>query len=466
MTHCTQGWFLGQMSFVRAQFAQAAGLPFSEVLSVEMISRLLREYGVSCVECVYTPLVTLWVFLSQVISADQSCRAAVARLVAHRSANGQRSCSSRTGAYCTARKRLPEGVLAQLARETAAGLDRQAAPRWLWNGREVYIFDGSTISMPDTPANQAAYPQPRSQQPGVGFPLARIAVVFSLACGAALDLAICRFRGKGQSELGLLRQLWHLFAPGSVMLADAYLCSYFEIALLRQREVDVVCKIHGARSCDFRRGRRLGYDDHLVEWRKPRKPDWMDQKTYAALPETMTVREVRVRVSRPGFRTREFVVVTSLLEAEEVPKEDLAELYRARWHAELDLRSLKETMQMDVLRGKTPEMVRKEIWAHLLAYNLIRTVMAQAALQYDLPPRMISFKGAMQTLQAFHPLLRTTAGDQLLTLYHDLLAALAEHRVGNRPDRYEPRARKRRPKAYPLLRQPRSIARKQLCTNN
>ena len=224
--------------------------------------------------------------------------------------------------------------------------------------------------------------------------------------------------------------------------------------------------MHGARHYDFRRGEQLEHDDHLIEWKKPRKPDWMDQPTYEALPETMTMREVRIRVNRPGFRTRQLVVVTSLFDAEEFTKDDLADLYRARWYAELDLLSLKATMQMDVLRGKTPEIVRKELWTHLLAYNLIRTVMAQAAVEHDLPPRTISFKGTLQTLQAFQPLLRTACVDQLSKLYQDLLAAVVEHRVGHRPDRHEPRARKRRPKPYPLLTQPRHKARKAICQNN
>jgi hypothetical protein len=466
MDHCNRRPFLQQVSFVRAQFAQVSGLPFSEVLSASLVACALKEHSIRWLETIYTPLVTLWVFLSQVISADSSCRAAVARLVAYLSAQGEKPCSSRTGAYCTARKNLPEGFFAQLVRGSGAALAKKATTEWLWKGREVLVFDGSTVSMPDTPANQAAYPQPRSQQPGVGFPLARIAAVFSLACGTVLDLGICRYRGKGQSELGLLRQLWQRFRSGSILLADRYICSYFELALLRQRGIDSVSRLHQQRLVDFRRGQRLGPDDHCVEWLKPRRPEWMDQATYDSLPATMSMREARLQVRRPGFRVRELVVATTLLDAETFSREDLVELYRARWHAELDLRSLKETMHMDVLRCKTPELVRKEIWTHLLAYNLIRTVMAQAAVQHGIQPRTISFKGTLQTLQAFHPMIQQATASGLGTLYKDLLNALLNHRVGDRPDRYEPRARKRRPKPYPLLMVSRAKARKALHRNH
>jgi hypothetical protein len=463
MGHCNQGRFLRQVSFLRAQFAQSAGLPLSEVLSREMLEQALRDWKIIWVECIYTPLVTLWVFLAQVLAADPSCRAAVARLTAHRVGCGERPCSANTGAYCLARKSLPEGFFAQLVRQAAEALRQRTDRQWRWKGREVYVFDGSTVSMPDTAANQAEYPQPRSQAQGVGFPLARIAAVFSLGCGAVLDLAICPMRGKGQSELGMLRQLWSRFARGSLLLADRGVCAYLELALLRQRGVDVVCRINARRRVDFRRGRSLGELDHVVAWRKPPCPAWMDWATYLALPEEMEMREIRIRVARQGFRVRIVTLATTLLDPEEFPLTELTELYRARWHAELDLRSLKETMRMDVLRCKTPDMVRKEIWTHLLAYNLIRTVMAQAGEHFGILPRTISFKGSLQFLQAFQPHLARSPYSQLPAMYLQLLEAVATHRVGNRPDRFEPRARKRRPKPYPMLRHPRHEARKRFC---
>jgi Transposase DDE domain len=463
MPHSHRGSFRQQASFLRRQFLQDGGLPFTDVLTEEGLAHALAVVG-GWLDRVFSPLVTLWVFLGQVLSADHSCRAAVARLNAHRTARGQRPCSAQTGAYCQARKRLPEAFFSGAARQVGRALDDRADPRWLWKGKRVYVYDGSSVTMPDTPANQAAYPQPVAQKPGLGFPLARIAAVFSLACGAVVDVGICRYAGKGQSEFGLLRALWDLFRPGDVLLANRLLCSWAEMVLLKARGVDTVTRL-SKRRADFRRGKRLGPGDHVVEWRKPTKPRTMDRHTYNALPDSLTVREVRVTVEQPGFRTRALVVVTTLLDAEAVTAGDLARLYRARWNAELDLRSLKQTLQMDALRCKTPELARKELWAHVLAYNLIRTVMAQAAALHGIDPRSISFKGAVQTLEAFQPVLALLGGRGpafRAQIYLRVLAAVAAHRVGDRPDRYEPRRRKRRPKPYDRLMKPRHEARRDM----
>src|SRR5262249_19711203 len=348
-------------------------------------------FKVLCRDRIYSPLVTLWVFLGQVLSADSCCRAAVARLLAHRLCQGQSPCSAETGAYCQARKRLPEQFFSQVARQTGRALDDNADPGWLWKCRRVYVYDGSSVSMPDTQQNQSEYPQPVAQKPGLGFPLARIAAVFSLACGAVLDLGICRYAGKGQSELGMLRTLWDLFGPGDVLLADRLMCAWTEMVMLKQRGVDSVCRLTSHRTADFRRGKRLGKGDHIVKWPKPTKPRSVDREAYDALPEFLMIREVYVRVEQPGFRTQTIIVATTLLDADEFSKDDLGQLYRARWNAELDLRSLKETMQMDILRCKTPQLVRQEMWTHILAYNLIRTIMAQAASKHGIDPRSISF---------------------------------------------------------------------------
>ncbi len=241
MRYSNHRWFRQQASFLRRQFLQDGELPFSDVLSDGSISQALTAINVCWVDRIFTPLVTLWVFLGQVLSADQSCRAAVARLIAHRLAKGQCPCSAETGAYCQARKRLPEQFFSNVARQTASVLESKVAPQWLWNGRRVLIFDGAAVSMPDTPENQCAYPQPDTQKPGLGFPLARIAAVFSLACGAVLELGICRYAGKGQSESGLLRTMWSIFRPGDVLLGDRLMCAWVELVMLKQRGVDSVC---------------------------------------------------------------------------------------------------------------------------------------------------------------------------------------------------------------------------------
>ncbi len=458
MRYSNQGRFRQQASFLRQQFLQDGDSPLSNVLSEGIVDQALTAVNVCWLDRIYSPLVTLWVFLGQVLSADHSCRAAVARLIAHRLSQGQRPCSAETGAYCQARKRLPEEFFSNVARQTGRALEANVDPQWLWKSRRVYVYDGSSVSMPDTAENQRDYPQPDTQKPGLGFPLARIAAVFSLACGAVLELRICRYAGKGQSELGMLRTLWSMFLPGDVLLADRLMCTWTEMLMLKQRGIDCVCRFTSHRTADFRRGKRLGKGDHIVLWPKPTKPRSIDRETYDALPEFLTIRECRVDVDQTGFRTQTLLIATTLLDDDLFSKNDLAQLYRGRWNAELDLRSLKRTLQMDVLRCKTPELVRKEIWTHVLAYNLIRTIMAQTAAKHAIDPRSISFKGTVQTLEAFQPVIAIQGqhdSSLLSRLHQELLDAISVHRVADRPDRYEPRLRKRRPKHYGFLRKPR-----------
>jgi hypothetical protein len=459
MCPSNRGAFREQLNFLRRQFLQDGDLPFTNGLTQAVSAQALTALT-GWLDRIFSPLVTLWVFLGQVLSADHSCRAAVARLIAHRLAQGQSPCSAQTGAYCQARQRLPESFFAAVARQTGQALEANVAPQWLWHGRHVYLFDGTTVTMPDTPKNQEAYPQVSNQQPGVGFPIARVGALISLACGAILNLGVCRYVGKGQGEVSLLRTLWDLLRPGDLLLTDRLQANWLNILLLQQRGVDFVSRLNQAnRTPDFRRGQRLGPQDHWVRWRKPTSIRSLDRPAYQTLPGSITVREMRIAVSQPGFRTKSMVVVTTLRDPQQATKEDLGNLYRARWHNELDIRTIKSTRQMHELRCKTPELVRKEIWMHVLAYNLLRTVMAQAATIHGLEPRSISFKGAMQTLEAFQPLREyRTAQDpaQRLRLYQDLLQASATHRVADRPDRFEPRAKKRRRNHYNWLTKPRA----------
>jgi len=460
MSFSNHGRFRQQVRFLQRQFLQDGELPFTDALCEGTITQALKALDVVWLERIYSPLVTLWVFLSQVLSQDHSCRAAVARLIAHRVSRGRRPCSAETGAYCQARKRLPEKFFSDVARRVGKALDDGVDPAWLWKGRPVYMFDGTTVSMPDTPKSQAAYPQVYNQKPGLGFPIARVCSIISLSCGAMLDLGISRYAGKGQGELSLLRQLWDILSPGDILLTDCYMSTWHEMWTLKQRGVDSISRLNKAlRKADFRRGQRLGKEDHLVRWRKPSSIRHLDWTTYKSLPDYLEVRETRVRVQQAGFRTKDIVVVTTLLDPEAATKDDLVQAYRARWNHELDLRSIKIALQMDVLRCKTPELVRKEIWTHVLAYNLIRTIMAQAASQHELQPREISFKGTVQTLEAFQPLVsfqehKGAAFRQ--QLYLQLLEAVATHRVADRPDRYEPRMRKRNPRKAAMMTKPRN----------
>jgi hypothetical protein len=458
MKNDTQKWILHQIKCFRKSTSSAPVLPFTEVLVPELVNEILRELHVTFRQRIYTPFITLCVFLWQVLSEDHSCREAVARLMAFHVANGRKPCSPDTNPYCRARKRLPEKLFQLLVQKVGKWLQKSVPDAWRFHGRRVKSVDGSTVSMPDTPENQKAYPQSESQAPGIGFPIARLVVLFCVASGAALEMAIGPYRGKKTGETSLFRTLWDSLETDDIVLADRCYCSFADITLLGQRGVDIVFRKHQKRHSDFRRGKRLGKQDHLITWKKPKqRPPWMDHETFDALPEELTLREIKFTITEKGKRTKEIILVTTLLDAEVFTQEELADLYNIRWRAEIDLRSLKSVMEMDVLRCKTPEMVRKEVWTHLLAYNLIRTAIAKAAEAHKRQPHEISFKGAMQTINCFRDYMLM---DLTSDWYAELLKAIAYHAVGNRPGRYEPRARKRRPKQYPLLQIPRDEARK------
>ncbi len=408
----------------------------------------------------YTPAVTIWVFLSQCLSPDHSCRDAVARLAAWLSAQGRRPCSSETGGYCTARDQLPEAACHRLVCRTAKETEDKAADEWLWNGRRVRVVDGAAITMPDTLENQAEYPQMESQSPGCGFPIARIVVIFSLAVGTVLEAAIGQYRGKQTGENSMFRTLHDVLVKGDVVLADRYFSGWFDVALLVERGADVVVRKHQMRATDFRTGVRLGHDDHLVFWGKPRRPDWMTRQAYEALPDVLILRELRVQVRQRGFRTKSLLVVTTLLSPWGYAAEEIAELYRRRWQAELHLWSIKIALQMDHLRCKTPHRVRNELLMHLLAYNLVRRAMALAALQSGVRPWQVSFKGALQTINQFLPQL--CSASSVAAICEAFVRCIAAHVVGNRPDRYEPRVRKRRPKEYAYMTKPRADYKRQV----
>jgi len=420
---------------------------FNVLTSPELLATteaLLPEHR----ERLYPPTVALSMFMRQVLEADGSCQRAVNGWAAQRAADGLSPCSVRTGGFCRARQRLPLEMVSALTRETGRLLSDKAPAQWLWRGRAVKLVDGTGISMPDTPGNQALYPQPNTQAPGVGFPLARLVMVICLATGAALDAAIGPHSGKGTGELALVRRLLAGFCPGDVMLADALYCNYFLIATLMGAGVDVLFEQNGSRITDFRRGQSLGTRDHLVRWPKPARPEWMTPEQYACFSDELTVREVKVAHQ---------VLVTTLLDHRKVSKDDLSALYARRWNVELDLRNLKTTTGMDVLSCQTPQMNEKQLWVHLLAYNVIRLLMAQAACNAGIDPRELSFKHTVQlwTEWVSRGLSAATDGGRLFTL-------IAQCRVGNRAGRIEPRMRKRRPKPYPWLKVPRAQARRKI----
>lgn len=454
---------------VRDSLLQNEGLPFADVLTEAAIQEAFEQEGVVCADAdddeqVYTPAITLWAFLSQVLHTKQlrSCTAAVARVVTLLVVLGRKPCSANTGAYCRARGRLPELVLQRLVYQIADGCEQRVPKDWLWCGRNVKLVDGTTVSTADTPENQAAWPQPTTQEAGLGFPLVRMVVLFSLATGLLSGLALGPYAGKETGEPALLRELREQLQPGDVLLADRYYCSYFMIALLLEWGIDIVTRLHQRRRADFRRGQCLGPADHLVEWTRPPKPSWMDQASYDRMPPSIRLRELRVAVPQPGFRVRSLVIVTTLRDTEAYTRQDLAQLYHQRWLVELDIRAIKTTLDLDLLRCKTPEMVRKELWVSLLAYNLIRMTIVQVAEKEGLSPRDLSFAGALQTIAANWTIALVAEDSTRDLLRVSAWSGIGQHRVNDRPDRVEPRAVKRRPKPQARLTKPRAEARADL----
>ena len=416
---------------------------------LDEVELLLPEHR----ERLFPPTETLSMFLAQAMNADRSCQKAVNDTAVWRLSGGLPLCSTQTGGYCRARQRLPVAMVSALTQHTGWLMAARTPVSWCWQGRPVRLVDGTTVTMPDTPANQAAYPQPRSQKPGLGFPLCRIVGIVCLSSGAVLNAATGVYRGKGGDEQTLLRTMLDTLVSGDVLLGDAYFATYFLLCRLRERGIDAVFEQHGSRQrgTDFRRGERVGTRDHLIVLNKPKiKPDWMSRTDHEHAPDTLTVRELRVHGK---------TLVTTLLCPKQTPKAALGALYKSRWHVELDLRHIKTTLGMQTLSCKTPAMAIKEIWVYLLAYNLIRLMMAQAALLADRLPRQLSFKHTLQIWIAWGHRRIGSVDDSRIG---GLFVLIAQQRVGHRPGRIEPRAIKRRPKPFPLLTQPRAIAREKV----
>lgn len=390
------------------------------------------------------------------LAADGSCAEAVRKALAWRALEGKKPASPKTGAYCRARARLPKEGIEELHKHLVQ--TQQATERFeeRWCGRPVKVVDGSGLSMPDTPDNQARYPQSRRQKPGCGFPVMRVVALFSLSSGLLLDLAKGTLR---IAESTLFRQLWDWLEAGDVLLADRGFCSYADFYFLGLRGIDCVMRNHQRRTVGIQQIKRLGKGDRLIHWLKMKPcPKWLSKEQWQAVPHTLVVRELTITIDIPGFRTTSVVIATTLLDPKQFPKQALAELYYRRWMAELFLRDIKITLGMDVLRCKSPAMVEKELLMHLIAYNLIRILMQEAARQRGLSPHRLSFKGANATLRQWAPLLAAAALDdeRRATMTAALLDAIARDTVPLRPNRTEPRARKRRPKNYQLLNKPRS----------
>jgi hypothetical protein len=398
----------------------------------------------------FPPTEALAMFLSQALNSDRSCQRIVNEAATNRLLGGLPPCSTSTGGYCRARQRLPLEMVRDLTRITGQLIDHQVPEQWRWRGRPVRLIDGSTVTLPDTAANQAAYPQQKNQKQGLGFPICRFVGITCLSSGAVLDIAEGQYQGKGADEQSLLRRLLHNLERDDVLLGDAYYCTFFLLAELQLRGIDGVFEQHGSRKrkTDFRTGQKLGQYDHLVTYAKPKlQPQWMSDEAYASAPDHIIVRELKV-----GGK----ILVTTLCCPNEVPRQAVKDLYSSRWHVELDLRHIKTTLGMETLSCKTPEMATKELWIYMLAYNLIRLLMAQSALLADCLPRTLSFKHTVQLWLCYKSESGRIDADEQIAV---LMRLIAQRRVGNRPGRIEPRAVKRRPKSLPLLMKPRQIAR-------
>lgn len=439
-----------QQRRIRARARNSDAYSFFNLLTApalfEQVESLLPEHR----ERRFPPTETLSMFMAQALSADRSCQKAVDDAAIKRLAAGVAPGSTNTGGYCRARERLPTAMVNTLATYLGQSVSAHAAPAWHWRGRPVRLVDGTTLRLPDTLANQAAYPQPDSQKPGLGFPLCRMVGLICLGSGALLNAAIGRYQGKGGDEQTLLRSILDTLERGDLLLGDAFYATYFLLCALRERGIDALFEQNGARgrTTDFRRGQRLGPRDHLIVLSKPTiKPHWMSQADYDNAPHSLTVRELAC-----GGKT----LVTTLLCPKQADKAALKSLYRGRWHVELDLRNIKTTLEMEQLSCKTPEMAIKEIWVYLLAYNLIRLMMAQAASLADQLPRQLSFKHTVQIWIAWTQYSGPIDYEDKLG---SLFVLIAQQQVGKRPGRIEPRALKRRPPSYPLLTKPRDTAR-------
>jgi len=443
------------------------GLPFATILSVERIEGIFAKHG--CLfgrHGIYTSAIMVWSFLGQVLrdGKEASCQAAVARVVSYCEQADIDAPTSDTGDYCRARAKLSAAALHELSCEVANRLEESASEDWLWKGKHAKLIDGFTFTMPDTLKNQAEYPQQKAQKPGCGQPIARAVAILSLATACVMDVAIGPYSGKETGETALLRSMLGSLGQEDLAVMDRYYFSFMMIALLLSQGAQVCARKHQLRHTDFRRGKRLGKCDHLIVWTRPARPKWMDQETYVQIPEQLVPREIRYHIVAPGRRTKRIDVITTLTDSKEYSKEEIAELYGFRWNSELDIRSIKESLNLGHVRCKSPEMVRRELWTTLLGHNLIRTTAAGAALVHEKQPRQISFTSTCQYLLASWML--TSCGliekAKVDDFCRTLLEQIAECQVANRPGRLEPRVVKRRPKPYKLMQKPRNELRREL----
>jgi len=433
-------------------------LPLGDILSAGQIRGLFADsnalFGSGEKDCWNTGS-TLWSFVGQILQdgKQRSCNAAVTHATRYRLHHGLEPPGTDSGDYCRARQKLNSAVVRRLACHIADALSHASPKHWLWQGKRVKLVDGFTFTMPDTPDNQRVFPQSISQAPGIGFPIARACVILSLAHACMEAIAIGPFAGKDTGETALLRNVLDGLKPGEVLLADRYFCSFFMLAISKLRHVDVCMRLHQRRQVDLSKVQWLGENDYLDTWYRPQKAKWMSQDLYDSIPQQLSIRIVMFKAVE-NSRTESLDVATTLLDPKAYPASEIGRLYGYRWNAELDILAIKQALNLDHLRCKSPEMIERELWTTLLAYNMVRWVCAQAAVVHDKLPRQMSFTIACNALLS--QWLMPPAESIRQTLGRHNLLQIASNEVGNRPGRVEPRVVKRRPKSYPLMTKPRN----------
>jgi len=404
---------------------------------------------------IYTPLKTLYTSILEVLSPDKSSKNAVAGVNVGRLILEKAPVCGNTGSFVKAKKRLSEGTIHELVKSLGRSSLKKAPVSWKVHGRDVKVFDGTILTLEDTQANQTQYPKHRNKNLHVGYPQLRLLAVFSLITGSIVDYALEATKGKGTGEVTLLRSILDCVMEGDIALGDALFCNFFLFHELMEKKVDVLVPGLIQRRYDFNEGTILGDNDHITQWKKPRRPKWMSKEAYKKYPKAIQIRE---------FKTNGVVYMTTLMEASMYPQKELHLLYKRRWEAELHLRSLKTHMKMDRLSSKTPSMVRKEIGVHLLAYNIIRELMVDGGIKANALPTTISFKGTLQLLNQFTPYFVAIPKDKKSMLYSQMLRLIAKNEVGKRPGRVEPRAIRHKAQPFPVLKTSRKIEKEKILT--
>jgi hypothetical protein len=406
-----------------------------------------NKKGIHSRERIYSFRSTFWAFLSQALSPQISCREVVRMVQGFCSHRDLSVPGSSDSAFCQARKRLELPRIEAIHEQVSGQLCDRTQQGWLWHGHRVRVADGTGIRLPDTPENQALYPQPAGQRPGCGFPVMQVVACFCLHTGALIDWVSTKLTCH---ESPLLLGLLKVINAGEILLTDRGFSSYTNLAFCSQRGIEAVMRLHQGRRADMRYGKRLGKYDRLVIWKRPQNQSTLSNEGWSRLPDTIRVRIVRIQIAMRGFRVRTLWIVTTLIDPLAYPKDDLAQLYRRRWQAELSIRDIKTSMGIEQLRCKTPDMIHKEFCFFAIAYNLLNLLSAQSAIRYDLQPHQISFKATADSLRQYRRALLASLGKpgKVTQIVDHLLQIIAHAHVADRPDRIEPRAVKLRPKNY------------------